>query len=280
MLEGFQDYLGDSVRILYSEGCHLHKSRIEALSGENDRISEVKGICGASDVVIACMGLDSGLEGEEGDEGNAYASGDKPDLNLPGLQEEVLKTIAESGKPAVLVLLSGSALAVSWADENIPAIIQAWYPGAQGGRAVAEAIFGEFCPEGRLPVTFYRSTEELPDFTDYSMKNRTYRYMEGEALYPFGYGLSYNDYSYSGLTCESCTISEEGADICVDVENKGTYTGNEAVQVYVKVHGSGTPNPQLKAVKKVALIPGEKKTVKLHLPRSLFLCLTMKEDGL
>ena len=186
VLEGFQDYLGDDVRILTSVGCHMHKPRVGGLGIENDRISEVKGVCKSSDVIIAVMGLDSGLEGEEGDQGNEYASGDKPHINLPGLQEEVLKAIYESGKPAILILLSGSALAVNWADENIPAIIQGWYPGAQGGRAIAEMVFGECVPEGKLPITFYRSTEELPEFTDYAMKDRTYRYMKNEALYPFG----------------------------------------------------------------------------------------------
>ena len=192
--EGIQDYVGDDVRVLVSEGCHLCKPKVSGLGQENDRMSEVKGVCEMSDVIIACMGLDSSLEGEEGDEGNEFASGDKPNLNLPGLQQEVLEAIYASGKPVVLVLLSGSALAVSWADEHIPAIIQGWYPGAQGGRALASVLFGDYSPEGKLPVTFYRTTEELPDFTDYSMKGRTYRYMTQKALYPFGYGLSYTDF--------------------------------------------------------------------------------------
>ncbi|HWT73484.1 MAG TPA: glycoside hydrolase family 3 C-terminal domain-containing protein, partial [Mobilitalea sp.] len=178
--EGIQDYLGEDVRVYYSEGCHLYKKKVEALGSKNDRLSEVKVICEKSDVIIACMGLDSGLEGEEGDQGNQYASGDKPNLSLPGLQEEVLKTICECKKPVILVLLSGSALAINWAQDHIPAILQGWYPGAQGGRAIAEAIFGEYSPEGKLPITFYQSTEELPAFTDYSMANRTYRYMQNK----------------------------------------------------------------------------------------------------
>ena len=170
------------MRVLLSEGCHLHLDSISNLSKGRDRISEVKGVCAESDVVILCLGLDSGLEGEEGDTGNQYASGDKPDLNLPGKQQEILEVAYESGKPVILILLSGSALAVTWADEHIPAIIQGWYPGSQGGRAIAKVLFGEKNPEGKLPVTFYRTTQELPDFTDYSMKGRTYRYMESEAL--------------------------------------------------------------------------------------------------
>ena len=132
-----------------------------------------------------CLGLDATIEGEEGDVSNEYAGGDKNHLNLPGLQQELLEAIHKTGKPIILVLLSGSALAVTWADENIPAIIQAWYPGAEGGKAIASLIFGEYSPSGRLPVTFYKTTEELPDFWDYSMKNRTYKYMENQALISF-----------------------------------------------------------------------------------------------
>lgn len=132
VLEGFQDYLGDDVRVFASEGCHLHKNRLRGRGTENDRLSEVKAVCSKSDVIIACMGLDAGLEGEQGDRGNEFASGDKPNLNLPGVQGDVLKTLYESGKPVILILLSGSALAINWEEEHIPAIIQGWYPGAQG----------------------------------------------------------------------------------------------------------------------------------------------------
>ncbi len=270
ILEGFQDYLGDEVRILTSEGCHLHKNRVGGLSEENDRISEVKGVCKLSDVVIACMGLDTSLEGEEGDEGNEYASGDKPHLRLPGIQEEVLKTIQECGKPVILVTLSGSALAINWAEENIPAIIQGWYPGAQGGRAIAELVFGEFAPEGKLPVTFYRTTEELPEFTDYSMKNRTYRYMKQEALFPFGYGLSYTEFMYSDMSLSKQEITSEGMELSVKVKNRGEYPGRETLQVYVKANGKEMPNAQLKAFTKVELKPGEEKQVSIHLPVEAF----------
>lgn len=270
VLEGIQDYLGDDVRVLYSEGCHLYQSKTISLSEVNDRIAEVKGICRESDVVIAVLGLDSSLEGEEGDTGNEYSSGDKPNLNLPGLQEQVLKTIHESGKPVILVLLSGSALAINWADENIPAIIQGWYPGAQGGRAIAELIFGEYSPEGRLPVTFYRSMEELPDFTDYSMAGRTYRYMKNEALYPFGYGLSYTTFEFSDLILSRNTVTREGIGVSVKVKNTGHMEGRESVQVYIKADFPDTPNAQLKAFTKVSLKPGEEKMVHLFLPAEAF----------
>ena len=270
ILEGFQDYLKDDVRILTSDGCHLFKNKMGGLSTNNDRLSEVKGVCKASDVIIACMGLDSGLEGEEGDQGNEFASGDKPNLNLPGQQEETLKAIYESGKPVILILLSGSALAVNWADEHLNAIIQGWYPGAMGGRAIAEMVFGECVPEGKLPITFYHSSEELPDFTDYSMKNRTYRYMTKEALYPFGYGLSYTDFEYSNITCNNEVITKDGIDVSLTLKNVGKYAGRETVQVYVKANYDNSPNAQLKTFTKIAMNPGEEKSVQLHLPIEAF----------
>jgi Beta-glucosidase-related glycosidases len=272
ILDGLQDYLGEDTRIMYSEGCHLHKKQISGLGLQNDRISEVKGVCAESDIIIACMGLDSGLEGEEGDQGNQYASGDKADLQLPGLQEEVLKVIHESGKPAILILLSGSALAVNFADENISAVIQGFYPGSQTGSAIAELLFGEVNPEGKLPVTFYRTTDELPEFTDYTMKGRTYRYMETEALYPFGYGLSYTDYQYSDLKLEQARVTKEGVTLHVNVTNGGELAGVETVQVYVKFNGEHIqkPNAQLKGIIKVPLKAKEEKKVEFNLPVEAF----------
>lgn len=256
--EGIQEAAGEEIRVFYSEGCHLFKDKVSGLSEQNDRIAEVKAVCEMSDVVVACMGLDSGLEGEEGDEGNEFASGDKPNLNLPGLQEEVLRTIAASGKPVVLVLLSGSALAVSWEDENIPAILEAWYPGAEGGHAVADILFGEVSPEGKLPVTFYRTSEELPEFTDYDMKGRTYRYMEQEALYPFGYGLSYTKFELTDVHADKTTIQKGSSiKITAKLKNTGNMKSAETIQIYVKAEGDNTPNPQLKALKKVTLLPDE-----------------------
>lgn len=268
--EGIQEYVGEAVRVLVSEGCHLYKEKISNLSRGQDRDSEVKAICDASDVVVMCLGMDSGLEGEEGDHGNQYASGDKPNLNLPGRQQEILEIAHASGKPVVLVLLSGSALAVSWADEHIPAIVQGWYPGAQGGRAIARVLFGEKNPEGRMPVTFYRTTEELPEFTDYSMKGRTYRYMEQEALYPFGYGLSYTDFTYMDAAVSSDTLGGDGIEVKAVVTNTGDREGTETVQVYVKADREGTPNAQLKGIRKVALQAGESREIAIKLPISAF----------
>lgn len=274
ILEGLQDYLGGNTRVLTSVGCHLCKPKVEDLADGHERFSEVKEVCELSDVVVLCLGLDSGLEGEEGDQGNQYASGDKPNLKLPGLQEEVMRTVVASGKPVVLVVLSGSALDLSYADENIPAIIQGWYPGAEGGRAIAHALFGDVCPEGKLPVTFYRSTEDLPEFTDYSMDGRTYRYMHTDPLYPFGYGLSYTDFKYSDCRISSTTLTDNGVDVEALVSNTGARSGRETVQVYVKivpdVPVKHLPNCSLKAISKVWVGSGDSVRVKLHLDKSAF----------
>ena len=167
-------------------------------------------------------------------------------------------------------MLAGSAMDLSWADEHVPAIIQGWYPGAQGGKAIANILFGKKNPEGKLPVTFYYSTEELPEFTDYSMKGRTYRYMKNEALYPFGYGLSYSSFEFAAVSSSSEIIGKEGVDIRATVKNTGAMAGAETVQVYVKVCRDNTPNAQLKGLCKVELAPGEEKEVTLHLPAEAF----------
>ena len=268
--EGIQEYVGDKVRVLYSEGCHLYRDRIEGLGSAGDRLSEVRGVCGLSDVVVVCLGLDASLEGEEGDTSNQYGSGDKGDLKLPGQQEELLKIAYESGKPVVLVLMVGSALAVDWAQEHVSAILQCWYPGAQGGRAIAEILFGERCPEGKLPVTFYHEDEELPEFTDYSMKGRTYRYMKGEALYPFGYGLSYTEFAYRDVKADKNEVDEQGVTLSGYVKNIGNCAGGETVQAYVKIPGEDTPNAQLKGICKLHLQPGEEGKAQIHLPLKAF----------
>jgi beta-glucosidase len=270
VLEGIQDYVGEDVRVLYSEGCHLYKDRTSNLAEANDRESEVRGVCSESDVIIAVMGMDATLEGEEGDTGNEYGSGDKPNLRLPGLQHDILKVAKEYGKPVILVVLCGSATALTWEQDNLDAILQGWYPGAQGGKAIADILFGSANPQGKLPVTFYRTTRELPNFEDYSMKGRTYRYMTQDALYPFGYGLSYTDYEYSNVKFGAASEVRKGVDIECTVKNIGCYDGTETIQVYIKAKKEGTPNAQLKAVKKVELKAGEEKDITVHLPCEAF----------
>ena len=271
VLEGIEDYVGENVRVLYSEGCHLYRDRTSNLAMEHDRDSEVRAVCEASDVVIAVVGLDATLEGEEGDTGNEYGSGDKPNLNLPGLQPDIIRIAKESGKPVIVVLLAGSAMALSWEDEHVDAILDGFYPGAQGGAAIAEILFGGANPEGKLPITLYQTTEELPEFTDYAMKGRTYRYMENEALYPFGYGLSYTTYAYGNLECVKPFDAQDGITLQVTVTNTGDREGTETLQVYVKAKREGTPNPQLKYVKKITLKPGESVTEEIHLSPEAFM---------
>lgn len=170
----------------------------------------------------------------------------------------------------MLVLLAGSALAINYADEHAGAILYAGYPGAQGGKAIARLLFGDVSPEGKLPITFYRTTEELPAFTDYSMKGRTYRYMKQEALYPFGYGLSYSTFSLSNTSVSCAEVTEAGIDVETTVSNDGEFDGAEVIQIYVKVTGEDTPNPQLKGFRKVFLKKGEKAVIRLHLPAEAF----------
>ena len=279
VLDGIRRELEDSdVRISYSAGCHLYKDKSEGLGEYNDRIAEVKAVCSQSDVLIACLGLDASLEGEEGDTGNEYGSGDKPNLKLPGLQQNVLETMIESGKPVILVLLAGSSLAIDYADEKAAAVIQGWYPGAQGGKAIAEILFGKVSPSGKLPLTFYSEKNRLPEFTDYSMKDRTYRYMKEKPLYPFGFGLSYTDFSetlagiqVNGVAATSdreIKIDENSkVDFFVNVRNNGAVRGGATVQVYVKYlcEDEDIPNCQLKALKKVFLDAHEEQSVKVSL---------------
>ena len=278
VIEGIQDAVGPETRVLYSEGCHLYKESVNGLGETNDRLSEVRGVCAQSDIVIVCLGLDASLEGEQGDTGNIYAGGDKKNLNFPGRQQDILKAAYDSGKPVVLLMLVGSAMDITWATKYIPAIMMAWYPGAEGGNAIADILFGKANPEGRLPVTFYNGIDELPEFSDYSMENRTYRFMKEEALYPFGYGLSYTEYEYSDMTISENVLTKKGVEISVCVSNCGEQKGRETVQVYIgkEEEGAGI-NPQLKAVMKVDLESGEKKTVSIELPLDAF--IVFDENG-
>ena len=280
VLEGIQRYVGNDIRVYSAEGCHLWKDKVESLARVKDRFAEAIIAAEQSDVVVMCLGLDAFLEGEEGDAGNEYASGDKIDLRLPGLQQELLEEITAVGKPVVLVLLAGSAMDLSWAQDNVDAIVDAWYPGARGGKVVAEVLFGETAPNGKLPVTFYSSTDELPDFNDYSMNNRTYRYYKGTPLYPFGYGLSYTDIEYKNARMNK-TEGNIGDCFTVEVEvkNNGKYKVYEAVQLYVKDIEASTrvPNWQLRGIENVCFEAGETKKVSMSISARDFALIT--ENG-
>ena len=233
VLEGIQDLLAGKGRVLYSEGCALNEKSVEPLAQPNDRLAEAAAVAKRSDKLILVLGLDETLEGEEGDTGNSYYSGDKADLLLPESQRILLRRMLELGKPTVVVLLAGSAIDLSRAQEGADAILLGWYPGARGGTAVAELLFGAASPSGKLPVTFYRNEAlaQLPDFTDYSMRNRTYKYYAGTPLYPFGYGLSYADMALRDL-CADQTAAR------VTVENRSAFSAEQVVELYLRDAGS------------------------------------------
>ncbi|MDN5315647.1 MAG: beta-glucosidase [Clostridiales bacterium] len=274
ILDGISDAAGDDIRIYYSEGSHLFKDRVEPLAQPDDRISEAVIVAKQSDVVIMCLGLDSTIEGEEGDTGNAYAAGDKLDLNLPVGQRRLLEAVTAVGKPVVVVLTAGSAIDLRYADRSCNAILNAWYPGSRGGQAVADVIFGEVSPSGKLPVTFYNDTADLPDFTDYSMRGRTYRYLKSSCLYPFGYGLTYGKTELSNLQVAGGNVLESGenCEISVAIKNIGACAIEEVVQCYIKDLESefAVPNHNLCAFKRVKLEPGANKTVSLYVKPQAF----------
>lgn len=278
VLEGIQDCMGEDVRVYYSEGCHLFKDRVENLGLRQDRISEAVAVAKNSDVVVLCLGLDETLEGEEGDTGNSYASGDKVDLLLPEVQRELLEAVVAAGKPVILVNMTGSAMDLRYAQEHCAAIVQAWYPGARGGRVVADILTGEISPSGKLPVTFYRDTEELPDFEDYSMKGRTYRYFTGEVLYPFGYGLTYGSAEISGVKLGGQELADGSEarlpggsfdSLEVTVSNTGDRDVEEVVQVYIKALDSAdaTPNERLCGFARVSVKTGGQAVVQVPVDR-------------
>ena len=269
ILEGIQRYVGEDVRVYYSDGCALSGAKTETLAWENDRLSEAQIVAENSDVVILCVGLDETLEGEEGDTGNSYASGDKLDLLLPESQRKLMEAVATTGKPVVLCLMAGSDIDMSYAEKHFKGILQLWYVGARGGKAAAEILFGEVSPSGKLPITFYESLEELPEFTDYSMEGRTYRYMKGKAQYPFGFGLTYSEVKVT----EASVVQEgKGAVVRVVVQNSGIVATDEVVQVYVKSTDSkyAVLNPQLSGFKRVHLMPGEAVQVELPVDERAF----------
>ncbi len=256
-LEGLRAKCEGKIRINYSEGCHLYDDIVERMCKPGDRLAEAYAAAKASDVVLLCLGLDVRIEGEENDSG--YKAGDKPDLELPAVQRKLIEEVAKAGKPMVIILAAGSALRV----EEASAVLGAWYPGQAGGTAAAEIIFGEVSPSGKLPVTFYQSADDLPDFGDYSMKNRTYRYYMERPLYPFGYGLSYCEFDLEEVRLEGMVVKAK-------ITNRGGMRAAQIVQVYIKDDESrhAPPNPSLCGFLRVSLEPGESGEVEIDIPGS------------
>jgi beta-glucosidase len=238
-----------------------------------DPLVEAVSAARQADVVIAVVGITSKLEGEEMKvDLPGFKGGDRTNLNLPEEESALLGALKASGKPLVVVLVNGSALAVNWANDHANAIVDAWYSGEEGGTAIAETLSGKNNPAGRLPVTFYKGVEQLPDFEDYAMKNRTYRYFTGEPLYGFGHGLSYTTFEYSGMKMSNASLNAGDAlDVEVDVKNTGKRDGDEVAEVYISFPKlPGAPLRALRGFTRVHLKAGEQKHVKLTLsPRDL-----------
>jgi beta-glucosidase len=229
--------------------------------GAKEPFEEAIDAARAADAVVFVGGLTGDVEGEEMKVSYpGFAGGDRTDLRLPGSQRKLLEALQGTGKPVALVLTGGSALAVDWAQQRLPAILMAWYPGQRGGNAVADVLFGDVNPSGRLPVTFYKENEKLPAFDDYAMQGRTYRYFTGQPLYPFGHGLSYTKFEYSNLKLDRASVAPDGTiQASLTVKNVGSRAGEEVVQLYVAPKDSkqAWANKDLRGVKRVALKPGE-----------------------
>ena len=227
-----------------------------------------------ADAVVMFLGLSPRLEGEEMPVRiPGFSGGDRTDLKLPASQERLLERVVATGKPVVVVLLNGSALAVTWAAEHVPAILDAWYPGQAAGTAIADVLFGAHNPAGRLPVTFYRSIDQLPPFSDYDMAGRTYRYFDGEPLFPFGHGLSYTTFAYDDLRLPPRVNAGDTVEVSVAVANTGTVAGEEVVQLYVSALGQeAVPKRSLEGFRRIRLEPEERQVVAFTLaPRQLAL---------
>ena len=213
-----------------------------------------------ADLIIYVGGITAGQEGEQFD---------RSAIELPDIQEKLIQSLQATGKPMVMVNCSGSAVALPWEAEHLSAILQVWYPGGDGGRAVAEALFGEINPSGHLPITFYRATSDLPAFTDYSMANRTYRYFSGKPLYAFGHGLSYTTYDFSAGKLESSAIGPDGTmKVKVTITNSGPRDGDEIAQVYYRHVHSKVPQPKLAlcGFRRVSIKSGTAADVTIEVP--------------
>ena len=262
ILEGIQDLTAGRCRVLYSEGCALGKDRVEHLAQPNDRIAEAVAVAKASDTVVLVLGLDETLDNDTRD-----LCGDKADLLLPEGQRLLLDRVLAVGKPTVVILMAGSSIDVSAAQEKADAILLTWYPGAGGGREVAELLFGQASPSGKLPVTFYYNSalDEMPAFTDYSMQNRTYRYYTGKPLYPFGYGLSYSK-------CEVLHLEAGRDSAAVRVRNSGTFDTDEVIELYLQDEQSPLAplNPILCGFRRIHLKAGQEAVVQVAIHPDAF----------
>ncbi len=261
-LEAGQTY---PVKIDYANAGANAIAKLNWAVPNQDYEAEALRIAQSADAVVLCMGLSPRIEGEQMDvKLEGFDAGDRTKLELPEVQQKLMKRLAALGKPMVLVLVNGSAVAVNWEAANLPAIVETWYGGQEAGTAIADVLLGRYNPAGRLPVTFYTSENELPSFTDYNMKGRTYRYYKGKPLYEFGYGLSYTTFSYSNAKLPSEAKTGSPLTVSVEVQNTGAMDGEEVVQLYIKKPG-GVEKHSLKGFARITLKKGEKKTVRFTL---------------
>jgi beta-glucosidase len=268
-LDGIRARLAANAKLYYAEGCKVQGTEL-ASCAPHGNLTEAVLLAKRADVSVLVLGLNAQLEGEQGDAGSSEAAGDKLDLELPGLQQQLLEAVVAVGKPVVLVLVAGSALSVNWAQEHVSAIVQAWYPGEEGGSALADVLFGDVSPAGRLPVTFPRTLADVPAFDDYAMHRRTYRYLAAEPLFPFGFGLSYTRFAYSELTLSHATADaaeDLRIDVSVLVSNAGHRASDEVVQLYVRDLESSVvlPHHELRGVERVHLARGGSRRVAFQL---------------
>ncbi len=261
ILQGIQAAVGDGCRVWHARGCEHLRNRTEPCAEDHDRYAEAVAVAQRCDVAILCLGLTPTIEGEAGDAFNAEASGDKLRLELHQAQETLVCKIVATGTPVVVLMVAGSSVISPAVEEQVGAMLHCWYPGADGGEAIAHTLFGDNNPGGRLPVTFYRNTDELPRFDDYAMAGRTYRFFPGEPAYPFGFGLSYTRFDYQDLRLERQT---GGVAVKVTVANLGDRAGDEVVQVYASQAATfRTPIRSLVAFKRISLAAGQSMPVEL-----------------
>jgi beta-glucosidase len=274
-LQGIEKALGPNVTVATAKGCPLALKPDETFGPDSPDFKQAVAAARDAEVIFYIGGISAELEGEEMDVNfQGFEGGDRTQIELPAQQTELLKALQATGKPVIFVNCSGGAVAFPWEAENLPAILQAWYPGEAGGTALAGILFGDCNPSGHLPVTFYRSTRDLPPFTDYSMANRSYRYFTGKPLYPFGYGLSYTHFDYGPLPLQTKTetVSSDGTiHVQIEVKNSGARDGDEVVQFYAKHLDSKVPQPihSLVAFQRVTLAAGESKQVAVDIPANL-----------
>ena len=274
-LAGIRQVAGTGIEVTYEAGCPLALKNNGSNQPTPEMTARAVAAAKSADIIIFVGGISPQLEAEEkrNVDSVGFSDGDRTRIELPSVQEDLIKALYATGKPVVFVNCSGSAMAVPWAAEKLPAIVQAWYPGEQGGRAVAEVLFGDVNPAARLPITFYRSTADLPPFEDYSMSNRTYRYFGGKPLFAFGHGLSYTKFKYAQVKLNGKSFeSDDTLKLSFTVKNTGERDGDEVAQVYFRHLDSAVPQPRdaLCGFARLHVSKGENASATVEIPAKTF----------